>query len=481
MRRRIPLVLTYALLLGLVVPFTGAVGQEVVCPTVEPPDVEFEEPIYIDKQRAGGEPVAITAQDGSISVSAHAGTTHIYKNPEALPGSRDFLLGYFNQTLNWRSTDDGRTWEYIGLAGQREGPHSLTSTGFSDPDFAMDQDGNIYNVEIDLANVAVFKSPDDGQSYPIANPEAFSGDRPWLAALEPDEVFLYVNLPRTLLRSTNGGITWELLPSPAITSKPMPDPLNPDDGLIGPRGLGGFSISGDDGQTWEQHDFGPLGSATQFFGVVGVDTAGNVYQAAAGGYSGGNDTTPNGQVTFTYHERETGRTNAELIQIPTPEGDALWPWIIAGDEGRAAVVWYQTHAEKPREFYAYAAVTHNATGTTVTCSDGSEQFIEPQFTILNASGRPIHDGAICLGGTGCNANTNFENGDRRLGDFFSVAFDKDGDLFIVSGDTMLRNPLGGPKPVGNPIIIRQKEGGDRMLVEPMQTRPTRCLFPLPSC
>lgn len=481
MRRRLPFILAYALLLGTA-PLIGATAQEPICPTVEAPDVAFEAPQYIDEAKAGGEPVSIVAHDGSISVSAHAGTTHVYKNPEAAPGSGDFLVGYTNQTLNWRSEDDGKTWEYIGTAGLPAGPHTLTSTGFSDPDYAIDQAGNIYNTEIDLANVAVFKSNDDGQSYYFGNPEAFSGDRPWLAALEEDEVFLYINLPQNMLKSENGGITWSLLPSPRITSKPVTDPLNPDDGLIGPLNLGAFSISDDDAQTWETYDLGRLGSSEQFFGVLGVDAAGNVYQAAAGGYGGGSDTNANGEVTFTYYERATGRTNgSQKVVIPTPEGDMLWPWVIAGDEGRAAVVWYQNHKGDPRKFYIYAAVTHNAVGTFVECSDGSEKFIPPQWAVANASGRPIHDGAICLQGTACNANLSFENGDRRLGDFFTVNFDKDGDLFIASGDTMLENPVGGPKPVANPIFIRQVEGGDRMLEEPMTVRETRCLMDLPIC
>ncbi|HEX9824852.1 MAG TPA: hypothetical protein VGB51_10745, partial [Actinomycetota bacterium] len=464
MRRRVPVLLVQGLLLGIL-PFTGITAQEVTCPEVKAPEVAFDEPIYIDTQRAGGEPVSVVAHDGSISVSAHAGTTHIYKNPQAAPGARDFAAGYFNQTLNWRSTDDGLTFDYIGIAGQREGPHSLTSTGFSDPDFAIDQDGNIYNVEIDLANVAVFKSPDDGQSYPIANPEAFSGDRPWVAALEPDEVFLYVNLPRNMLRSTNGGITWELLPSPSIVSKPVPDPLNPNDGLIGPTGIGGFAISDDDAQSWEDFDFGSMGP-NEGFSEIAVDQAGNVYQAAAAGYTGGNDTTPNGKVTYGYYERATGSRNEAQIALPIPEGDALWPWTIAGDGGRVAITWLQTFKGAPRKFYVFAAVTHNGTGTTVECSDGSSRFVPPQFTVVNASGRYIHDGAICLSGTACNANTSFENGDRRLGDFHTINFDKDGDLFVVVTDTLLRNPLGGPKPVGNPVIVRQTSG-DRMLATPM--------------
>jgi hypothetical protein len=457
-----------------------ATSSEVTCPDVDAPEISFGEPSFIDRDRAGGEPVSIVAQDGSISVSAHAGTTHVYKDPLALGGTTDFAVGYFNQTLNWRSTDGGESWDYIGLAGAGVGPHSASSTGFSDPDFAIDQAGNIYNVEIDLANNAVFRSPDDGQSYPTAHPEVWPGDRPWLTALEEDEVFLYINSPKAMLRSTDGGLVWLPLPTPPVSSKSLPDPLNPDDGMIGPVGLGRFAISGDDAQTWTIKNFGPLGISRQFFGVVAVDSAGNVYQAAAGGYNGANDSTPNGEVTFTYHERDTGATNAEKLVIPTPPGDALWPWVIAGDDGRAAVVWYQNLAGSPDEFYIFAAVTHNAHGTTVTCSDGSTEFVPPRFTVLNASGRPVHLGKICLSGTTCNAATDFRAGDRRLGDFFTVNFDLNGNLFIASADTTLPNPLGGPKPVGNPIFIKQ-ESGDPMLAEPIEPRPTRCLWPLTSC
>ena len=231
MRRGLRGLILLSLLLGLL-PATSIDAQGVECPTVEPPKLEFDTPTYIDRDRAGGEPVSIVAEDGSISVSAHAGTTHIYKNPEAAGGAGDFLVGYTNQTLNWRSVDGGKTWRYIGLAGLREGPHTVTSTGFSDPDFAMDMGGRIYNTEIDLANVAVFSSVDDGQSYPFGNPEAASGDRPWLIGGEPDEVYLYVNLPKTFWRSTNGGLTFSLLPTPPINAKGYRDPRNERNGLI---------------------------------------------------------------------------------------------------------------------------------------------------------------------------------------------------------------------------------------------------------
>ena len=478
---------------------TETSSDPVTCPSADAPAVTFAPPRYIDTQRAGGEPVSVVAQDGSISVSAHAGTTHVYKDPQAAPGAGDFAVGYFNQTLNWRSADGGETWDYIGLAGLPAGPHSATSTGFSDPDFAMDQAGNIYNVEIDLANVSVFKSNDDGQSYATANPEAWFGDRPWLTALEEDEVFLYVNLPKAMLKSIDGGLTWMPVTntpgsiSPPIGGKAIPDPLNPDNGLIGPRGIGEFSFGTENDApsvenptnptiTWDNRSFGPMGPSRQFFGTVAADGAGNVYQAAAGGYSGSNDVTPNGRVTFGYFDRgqgTTGTPNPGLIEIPIPDGDALWPWVIAGDAGRVAVVWYQSLAGSPEEFYIFAAVSHNANGE-ITCSDGSTQVAEPRFTVLNVSQRPVFVGNICLQGTNCNANASFKAGDRRLGDFFTVNFDHEGNLFIVSADTMLPNPLGGQKPVGNPIFIKQ-DSGPLMLEEPLELRPTRCLMNLPAC
>ena len=484
MRRGLKILLVPALLAG-VLPLAIGMGANSApsakCPSVKPPKLAFGKPSYIDKNRAGGEPVAITAQDGSIIVSAHAGTTHAYKNPTAAPGAGDFAVGYTNQTLNWRSDDGGKSWKYVGLFGQEAGPHTATSTGFSDPDLTMDASGRIYNVEIDLANVAVFSSPDDGQSWPRGNPIAASGDRPWVTGAEKDEVFLYVNLPKSLWRSTDGGLTYSLVGQGAAVgpdSKIIVDPTNPKKGLIGPLSENGVSISKDDGKTWKDYP-APLGKSTQFFGVAGADRKGWIYVANAGGYSGSADTNPDGEVTFNYFNRTTNQWAKFPVNIPIPKGDAMWPWIIAGDDGRAAVVWYQTLNGNQDKFYIYAAYTTNAHGTTVTCSDGSKKFIKPQFSVANASGRPIHAGKICLGGTGCNANSNFEAGDRRLGDFFSVNFDHKGQIYIVSGDTMLQNPLGDEKPVGNPIFIKQT-GGAPLLKSPDKIRKTRDLaLPVP--
>ncbi|MEA2517603.1 MAG: hypothetical protein QOG16_1441, partial [Actinomycetota bacterium] len=170
MRRFSKSVLILAIMAGLL-PLAGiAKSSSKVCPDLTPPKLSFKKPVYVDTGRAGGEPVIIAAEDGSLVLSSHAGTTHIYKDPQAGPGAGDFARSYYNQTLNWRSADGGKTWQYIGLFGAPEGPHTATSTGFSDPDLTMDSGGRIYNTEINLANVAVFSSSDDGQSWPRGNP-----------------------------------------------------------------------------------------------------------------------------------------------------------------------------------------------------------------------------------------------------------------------------------------------------------------------
>ena len=133
MRLRLVLLALTAALLGSVLPVAVAGGDDVACVDLVPEPLGFADRVVIDPDRAGGEPVAVVGHDGSLNVSAHAGTTHLYKNPDALGGVDDFAVGYTNQVLNWRSVDGGRTWDYIGLAGLNAGPHSATSTGFSDP------------------------------------------------------------------------------------------------------------------------------------------------------------------------------------------------------------------------------------------------------------------------------------------------------------------------------------------------------------
>lgn len=459
MRGRAGLIVA-ALLAGMVPIMPSATAAPVRCPTVNPPSLSFGKPVYIDKTRPGGEPVSQVAQDGSIIVGGHASTSLYYKNPDAIGGASDYFSGYANQTYVWRSSDHGKTWKRIeAISGI--GAHTLTSTGFSDPDFAMDAAGTIYGTEIDLANVSVFASTDDGRSFPNGNPIAGSGDRPWLGALGAGEVFLVINTPEQLLRSTDGGLTFVPLNTNFVPDGHMfRDPLDPRSGLIGPDG-GGVAISADKGESWKRY---PLSLPTnEGFRTVAVDRAGWIYSVSAGGYEGSgagaivpstNDRDPNGLVEFSYFNRKTTKW-AKPVKIPIPRGDALWPWIAAGDDGRVVAVWLQSVGGDTKSFYVYAAYSTNGHGSNVRCSDGKLRFKPPVFKVVNASGRPVHVGDICLLGTACNIDPEY---DRRLGDYFSVNVDNEGRIFVVVPDTRLRSASGSPKPVANPLFIRQSGG-----------------------
>lgn len=467
MRRSLPLLLAVLAVAG---GSWTARASSCPAPAVEP--LTFAPPVVIDANAAGGEPVSVVAPDGSITISAHAGTTHLLKSPDAAPGSGDFVAGYANQTINWRSTDGGASWTRIGvLPPVPTGPHSLTSTGFSDPDLAMDQAGRLYNTEINLPQVAVYSSLDDGQSWPIANPVASSGDRPWLVAAEPNEVFVLSNafVARPLLRSTDGGLTFEMIQENApIDGKPIVDPLNPDDGLIGPVGTYGFAISNDDGRNWEIHDEAFLGPSTQFFGTVAADAAGNIYLASAGGYEGSRDIRNEGEVWVAAYERATGTWSS--MRLPTSGNDALWPWIVAGDEGRVAVAWLERGGGAQQSFSVQVAVTTDALGSAIVCEDSSTIEVPATWQVTNASNGPVHLGPICLQGTTCNLNL---SNDRRLGDFITINHDLAGRIFVATGDTRAPNPFGGPKPVANPVFLGQASG-PRLLATPIAPRPTRC-------
>jgi len=112
-------------------------------------------------------------------------------------------------------------------------------------------------------------------------------------------------------------------------------------------------------------------------------------------------------------------------------------------------------------------------GMVVTCADGRKHHVPPQWTVTDASHGAVHKGDICLNGTACNASTDFPQGDRRLGDFYTVNFDKDGRIFVVGGATVHAGET--VKPISNPIFISAKSG-PRLIAKPMRTRKTR-----PSC
>jgi hypothetical protein len=90
----------------------------------------------------------------------------------------------------------------------------------------------------------------------------------------------------------------------------------------------------------------------------------------------------------------------------------------------------------------------------------------PHETAVNASGRAIHSGSTCAGGTECAADNVITKEDRRLGDYFTDNIDHRGCLIIATGDTTLMDPTTGmPSPTSHPLFLRQN-GGTGLLGKP---------------
>lgn len=136
--------------------------------------------------------------------SSHEGTTltdssflsgancDIVTNPPNNVGPNGYICSYNNQVNMWFSNDAGHTWtKSLG---------NPIYTGFSDPSLTEDECTaggacNVYNTGIDLANDALYASPDGGQTWVAGTPQCppNGGDRPWLAGGKYGEVFLVTN------------------------------------------------------------------------------------------------------------------------------------------------------------------------------------------------------------------------------------------------------------------------------------------------
>src|SRR5687768_4583687 len=118
--------------------------------------LDFEDQKYIDTTRAGGEPTVEQHPDGTLMYGSHAGTTHFYGPAAADPTTAAFVENYRGQTYYYFSKDHGKTWTY---QDRTLPPNNSPMSGFSDPEYAIDETGQVYVSEINLLNVAVSKAP----------------------------------------------------------------------------------------------------------------------------------------------------------------------------------------------------------------------------------------------------------------------------------------------------------------------------------
>jgi hypothetical protein len=453
-----------------------------------PPTVGYGQPSYVDRELAGGEP--LLWQDPlhhTLLYTSHEGTTHLYRPGLQSPsGGFQFISNYRNQVILWVSKDDGATWTRVNYLGTGFRTDPTENTGFSDPDFTQDAGGRIYDTGIDLANDALFSSPDGGITWDRGTIQCNDGDRPWLAGGVKDEVFMSTDTAEdgvddptgtghAIFQSTDGGMTCQkvaddfgetdkngaaayvgygkLFMDHARQRLIEPEIFQDEDGKTIGIGAG----------TWKRgdKDFTPhfISKTTLqgHFPSIALDSADNVYltwdtnpRSTTAKDGCGGAASPLANQIMLAVSRDFGQTWSSPVAVAAPPSSrVLWPWAVAGDPGKVSVVWYQSDkvndpdcAPDDVKWSIYAS---RLTGATRPDS----------MRVESGPASPvIHSGGICQGGTTCVATGQ----DRRLGDFFTNSIDARGCEVIASGDTRLTDETGGQLPTSRPIFIRQTSG-----------------------
>jgi hypothetical protein len=436
------------------------------CPA--PPKLTFESPQYVDKTRAGGEPLVATYPNGRLIYSSHAGTTHFFTPGVVAPGSAAFVENYTGQTYIWTSDDNGKTWTFRPRTIPPEG---LLASGFSDPEIAIDSAGQVFFSEINLVNVAVSKSTSQGSTWALQN---FGGalltDRQWMEADRKDELYFVANgqpggtgtgivSGHYISKSTDGGKTF---------TNSIPD-------QIGGSGLGDIRVDKRNGTVYEAHyNSGNLEVAAfrnaRAGNLVATDTSIVASKARLLAHWPAIDLDPSGNVYITWDEDGTGgrpdgiwysRSTdaghhwADPVRVSSGEATAIWPWLGVGDDGRVGIAWLEADRKLP-DNDPQTPGTHGwrVVAAATTSGLGCALSKTPAFTApAVATPTAIHVGTICNGGTACQATLT----DRRLGDYFSVDVDNTGRMYMGYSDTQV------PAAVSLPAFVRQ-QGGPALLV-----------------
>ena len=455
---------------------TDAVSSGPTC--LAPADTLKFEMDYIDTTRAGGEPITETLEDGTLLWGSHAGTTHFFGPAAPDETTAAFIENYQGQTYQYFSADGGETWEFVSRT-PIDGVN-LPAQGFSDPVFTVDQAGNVFISEINLANVAISKSTDNGRSYTLQNLVSFvNSDRQWMAADEEDVVYMTANavgsggafpLPPTfsghfVAKSVDGGQTFIAAENPNVNG--IGDiQVDFADGTLyelqvspdGTIGMGAFrQIRHQESGFEEGFEIGEIATGGGWSAInrlidptFDMDDEGNLYTVWSENGTGAAGRPPG--IYYSY-STDRGRTwHQPAIRVDLDARTDIWPWIAVGAPGQVAISYLQVDAELENNNAELATdeqgwnviTAHTSTG--LGCGDADL----PGWQHTTATSEPIHYGTICQGGTLCQA----EVVDRRLGDYFANEIDGEGNVYISVSDTR----EGGA--VSLPLVVRQVEGHD---------------------
>ncbi len=443
---------------------------------LDPDQLAFAAPVYVSNaDTAAAEP--------SIRVDATDANERIWiAAPSGLGASTK--LASFGGDVFWYSDDDGATWNIEeGLLG------TPTTTGGGDSDIATGPDGQIYVTGLTLANITLAATEDDGETW-LSNSVSNLGaveDRQWIdtwedtpkpGPLAPDMILAYggVGERRVWLHQV-----FAPAGAPPVAG-PRLDVSHPDcgaDGLLNDacyQWPGNTVIDEATGDVYVTHQTGGSGGGddivvarvagaangpvTQLdvtpsiaatttgdsfdsFTVVATDAASNVYVVWSESFAD-RDVTET-RLAISHDQGATWEGPYTVNQSPAT---TVFPWIVAGDDGRIGIAYYGTSStgDSPEkvgdgaEWSVWYAQSIDA-GTPGQA---------PTFSEVQATGT-MHRGFVCTSGTGCAPGT------RNLLDYFQLDIDGQGYANIAYTDDFNDKP-GAPSNAAWVTFVQQDNG-----------------------
>lgn len=323
----------------------------------------------VDATREGSEPSVLVAPDGSIFICG----------PRSLGNGSDL----------WVSTDDGASFQYVGVPANSNAPllpgpilrSGGGDLGGGDCDLAADAGGRVYLADLWGGGVSVASTTDQGATW-RGVPASTVGapmDRPWALGAANDEVYVTaaqiqgsgiedqgLATPPAggiwVARSTDGGQTFpqRVLAIGNENRLGLNSNLAGDDSnlyLMYTKKVGTgqlavmVAVSANDGQTWDhrpvaQQAFFPNQclSPLNIFPVVAADGVGGVYLA----WVLQNPETDRADL-FMASSFDSGETWTEPRLLTDREGTRAYPWIAARGPGQVGLVWYESNVTVLRE------------------------------------------------------------------------------------------------------------------------------------
>ncbi|MCA1706306.1 MAG: hypothetical protein LC808_24780, partial [Actinobacteria bacterium] len=388
--------------------------------------IRFVRHHLVDVQRLAGEPAMRIDSKGNIYVTGPIGVQYAHS----------FL---------WKSEDKGHSFDLLRAFPPLQRPMPSAGSGDAEvvvvpPAEGQKDDAIVWSDMVALASLANAASFDGGNSFPpeywreAANdPGADRQWMDWMPGPNGPRIFQWydkVGTGNTILYTDDYGQTWTQGDTNIDNSPSNPGPIAADP--VNKKVYVAYSdqtkvkvaVGGMDGTGFKPTVVATgIGDVGTLFVTVDTDTAGNVYVSWAD--RGLLDQKKLGGVYLAV-STDQGKTFHKPIQMNPPRiKTGVFPWVVAGDPGRAWVVWYGSEkaagaADNRGPWNVWAAQTLNA------LSD------HPTTRTVKVNDRAMHDNEICLNGIGCTAG---QGEDRNLLDDFVAQIDPRGMLHVAYNDT----------------------------------------------